>query len=793
MAGRTRYFKGTSMQRKIMIILGLFILNLFIPTAQAAGTGNFTAAEMSWIKSHPVVTYTTRNNWPLDYYAGNQHLGLSRSYLNNVEKQTGLKFVFLPEAKASATQPMMQSEVYEELLTPGEKKGWLFTSAWMNSIPMIVIANEKRGIRSFEDLGGKNVAISAASGYTEWLKRNHPEIHLIIKDNFLEALRAVDKNEGDAAIGTGLIALPILQRNFAGSMSITAQPPELATGIQMAVRDSYPELQSILNKSFANMSGKEVRQIYEEWVGVSKFGMPTVGVIWEHYQLPVLAFIILLLLLIGSLRITILSKRQAQRSEQQKGDFLAMMSHEIRTPMNAVIASLELLRKTAAPLKRQQYIDLAYSSSQNLLELLNSVLDHSKLSQKRLKLERNVFELSEMLEAFIESQHPAALHKGLQLKLVMSASLRARWIVADAHRLRQIVTNLCSNAIKFTHQGSVILEVTETLAEEGLSRLTFTVTDTGIGIPAGEQSRLFEAWEQMEGHSAQPHGGSGLGLFICNELVRLMQGEIHLASEVGKGTAVSFTISVEHYDGQPNRESTPEIALPHFLNQVSVLIVEDHPANQKLLKEQLEVMGCLCEIAGDGEKAVRLLEEENYYDLILLDCNLPGHDGYEVAKLIRQLEHVRQNDRTPIVAISALNTHKHFERCIQNGMDDVLTKPIRLEDLADVLRKWFKATEGVSTAPAPQEQVNQDVLAWLYQDAEEFRRASETKDLRYLIHYMHRMKGVALMYQLHRLADYCADCEMKLRSKDNAEAWPLTSWASEIENLIAACNKDDEG
>lgn len=771
------------MLRRNRVICLSFILFMAAPNALASFRESLTPTEKNWIKNHPVVTYTPKDNWPLEYHEGEKVFGLSRGFLDIVSRQTGLTFVYIPKKEASASQPMMLPAVYAKLLTEEEKKGWLYTSAWMNSIPMVITRNETSGFRNFDSLMGKKVAVSEGSGYSEWLKRNYPEIHLIVKDNILEAMRSVDKKESDAVLGTGMVVLPILQRSFSERMAITSQPPELAVGINMAVRDRYPELQSILNKSFASMPAADVERAYDTWVGIARLGTPGVGVIWEHYRLELLVFFILFILLVISLRITLLAKREAQSSEQRKGDFLAMMSHEIRTPMNAVIASLELLRQTALPHKRKQYIDLAYSSSQNLLELLNNVLDHSKLSQKRMKLERNIFELSEMLEAFCETQMPAATRKGLHLQLIISAYLQKQWVIADVHRLRQILSNLISNAIKFTHRGRIIIDVAEVLVNDRFNGLSFTITDTGIGMPVEAQTRLLNAWEQMEGQTQQ--GGSGLGLFICHELIKLMQGEIKIISDVGQGTTISFTVNVEKYEGQPSSDSSAEILLPDYKKRLSVLVIEDHPANQQLLKEQLDVMSCLYEIAGDGENALEILKEENYFDIILLDCNLPGRDGYEVVQIIRELEESQRHDRTPVVAISALNTEAHINKCMQSGMDDVLTKPIRLADLATVLRKWCKPSDTTIVTDSKTFYVNSDVLTWLFQDVLEFKNAAENNDVRYLIHYIHRIKGVALMYQLSELAEFTAECEIKLRSSNDIGQWPVDLWSTKIHSIIS--------
>jgi two-component system sensor histidine kinase EvgS len=229
--------------------------------------------------------------------------------------------------------------------------------------------------------------------------------------------------------------------------------------------------------------------------------------------------------------------------------------------------------------------------------------------------------------------------------------------------------------------------------------------------------------------------------------------------------------------------------------------VEDHPANQQVIAGQLDLMECTYDMSNGAEQAMQLLEEENYYDLILLDCNLPGRDGYQIALDIRAFELRHYRDRTPIIAISAMNTEAHFLRCRECGMDEVMTKPIRLRELAKTLAKHCpaaltQAQAGAAPSPssprqaAPAEEVAPRVdpaqlKSWLLQDADDFSRAADAKELRYLIHSIHRIKGVAQMYRLSELAEFSAGVEENLRSSDSVMAWPLAEWTTQLRAIIA--------
>ncbi|WP_343552845.1 ATP-binding protein [Pantoea sp.] len=754
----------------------MLILLVVLQVAKAEPIA-LTPAQQAWIKAHPGITYTVADRWPQDYRENGQPIGLSRTILDEISQRTGLHFKYVPPEEALLNPPMLNAAVSADLLPTQEKQRWLFTRSWMQTMPMLVGRKETVDIRSIDRLSGKRLGIAQSSEYEPWIRQHYPAIDLVDFTNVSDALRAVEEGKIDVVIGSGLIILPILQRFYAGDLAVTGQVPEMASGISMAINPANPELRDIINTAFTTINGVDAQNIFKRWVGIVDLGTPSIGVIIEHYRYQLLIFATLLILLLLALRSAVVARRRAQASEKSKSEFLAVMSHEIRTPMNAIIASLELLQQPAPAKKHQEYQALALSSSQDLLELLNSVLDHTKLTQQQIPLNIAPCDISTLLTAVCDSHRPSAERKDVQLILVIQPKLEHLWVEVDAHRLRQIINNLLSNAVKFTDSGSITMKA-DWQSEPGLpDALTIAVEDSGIGIALADQQRMFQAWQQAESRGGRIRSGSGLGLYLCRTLTKRMGGDLTLRSELGIGSTFTCILPLKqtHSDLQIE-EQRPLNALP---NGLSVLVVEDHPANQQVVAAQLTQLNCHYEMVATAEEALQLLEEENYYDAMLLDCNLPGKDGYWLAEQIRRFEMEQQRDRTPLVAISAISSLEHRQRCLSSGMDDVLVKPIRLAELAEKLGQYHAINE-----PQAPMLLSDEVKLWLQQDRDNFAGACEQRDTKHMIHFIHRIYGVAQMYQLDELAVCAGKIETHLRHAELPEKPMLTSWQSQLSLLI---------
>lgn len=740
-----------------------------------------TAQELAWIAANRTIPYMFVTSWPLDYQQGDEHIGLSREYLDHLEKKTGLRFVVSDGSRS----PMLISSVSPSLLSDKEKQRWRFTPNWSASNALIVSGNSSTNIRSLEKLKGRRVAVRADTFYESWLREYHPEINLLSVAHTLDVFDAVIDGRADVGLGSDLVIRPLFNRYYSHQLSIAGQIPEMAAGIAMGVTPEHPELLSILHKSLANISARDSQAIFERWVKELKLGSPTFGVIVSHYHWQIALFIALVCSLILALRRAVLMKRKAIASESRKTEFLAMMSHEIRTPMNALIAALELLRLPVSEKRRQGYIELAFSSSQSMLALLNDILDHSKLSQQSMALELSRFSLRALVDSVCEGQRPAAGQKGLLLESLIDEPWRSMWVETDALRLRQIINNLLSNAIKFTATGSVTLSIGGECFRDHTCMLSVAVKDTGIGIPARAQAKLFDAWTQVDNSLARRYDGSGLGLYICRELAVLMRGAISCRSKPGQGTTFTLRIPVRQC-AEVDATQDVHADLPRFVGGTSVLVVEDHPANQQMLGEQLRVLGCEVSLAEDGQSALNLLEEENYYDVILLDCNLPDQDGYSVAAAIRAREQVLSAPPVPIVAISAMNDTEHHLRCKTSGMDAVLSKPVCLSGLAQVLANWCRVDLTASALVPAQIQGGEQLENWLLQDMDGFSRAGERRDRAAMLHHIHRLRGVSAMYQLGELMTLAEKIEQALRAEQRQDDGDCLAWCEQLRQAVNA-------
>ena len=380
------------------------------------------------------------------------------------------------------------------------------------------------------------------------------------------------------------------------------------------------------------------------------------------------------------------SYKKLMKAAMAKSQFLANMSHEIRTPMNGVLGHAELLSEETLEEHQKKYVKSIILSGRSIMKILNDILDFSKIEAGKLSIDMHDFNVKEEMKSIFDLYMTSAQSKGLDFNINISDGL-PEWVYSDATRIRQIISNLVSNSLKFTDKGVVSISV-EKMKEDGERiEIRFSVQDSGIGIKIEDKEKLFEEFSQADLSTTRKYGGTGLGLAICQKLVKLLGSDLKVESEYGKGTTFFFDLKVKN--GTPVSQESKDKHLSTLLDakNLRLLLVEDIPLNQNIAKELLKRLGITADIANHGKEALDLIKNKPY-DVILMDCQMPVMDGYEATQEIRKLN---LNKQPIIIALTANALSGDRELCEAAGMNDYISKPFTKKKLRETLEKWAQS------------------------------------------------------------------------------------------------------
>ncbi|MFT4066006.1 ATP-binding protein [Paraburkholderia sp.] len=478
----------------------------------------------------------------------------------------------------------------------------------------------------------------------------------------------------------------------------------------------------------------------------------------------------------------------ADAANQAKSVFFAMMSHEIRTPLNAILGNLELMARLPLPEHQSDYLHSVTTSSKVLLAIINDILDFSKIESGQLNIEVIRFDLVEVIEQTCAIFAPVAGEKGLQFERMVDDGLAAHYL-GDPNRIRQIVANLFSNAIKFTAAGKVMIELYREDDTRDDSPIVIDVSDTGIGMTPEQQKGLFQTFSQADSSIARRYGGTGLGLSLCKRLTELMGGRIEIRSVPNEGSTFAVTLPLKadrsEATARPDQEPDVQLSVSGEVPTIEILVAEDNPANRALMTAQLGALGYRANVVNSGSAAVARFAERSY-DMVLTDLNMPGMDGYALAETLRL-----QGTGVPIVAITAHAGDDERRRCDKAGIDAVLIKPALLDEIDRTIRQLIDKAKtarrpavvwDVAQGPLP-EDVHSALAHSTHRSIAAVSSALQSGDRKVVMTHLHSLRGSFAVIHETELADMCRTMEELAR---NNEMIPISDMLKSFEILAEA-------
>ncbi|MCR3955305.1 MAG: transporter substrate-binding domain-containing protein [Gudongella sp.] len=716
--------------RKYQLIL-LFSLmicfTLSTPSDAKDSSIDFTEEEILFMDQHPEITVGVDPLFvPFEFIDDNNNYnGIAADYLLLIGEKTGLSFKVVEGLTWPETYDLAMSGQIDLLpavsRTIEREHHFLFTESYYRFKRVIVTRDDETEISGIEDLTGLSVAVQRNSSHHSYLI-SKPGINLSLYNSVEDALTAVANDTERVFVGNIATTNYIIRNTGLTGLRFTAFDTEDEQGLHMAIREDWPQLVSILNKSIESIDEEERMAIYNKWIGLEG------GI--DYARIARMA------LLIGLIVATVLgvsfywnfrlkreveerrkvqsdleeAKKVAEEANEFKSGFLARMSHEIRTPLNAITGMSYLLGKTGLTLTQEMYTDRISQASANVLSIVNDILDYSKIEAGRIELEEVSFSMDKVIQDVVNIVSYKIEDQGIGFRLSKDPRL-PNWYYGDPKRIEQVLLNLLNNAAKFTSNGEVALEMKMIAREDEIYHVAFTISDTGIGMTKEQVDNLFNPFVQADSTINRRFGGSGLGLSIVKNLVEMMGGKIQVYSSPGQGSTFVVDMSLK-VDMESEKGYLKAISGKQF-RDIKTLILEKSGANMNLIDSYLSAFGMHCELTSSPSSAVRMLEEPDgkfskAYDLLILDYDTP-EDPLDFVRSLRANDRISKMPK--VMILLPMMREDLMDSIKEEGIDIGIGKPIIPSILLNGILEIFRL-KPITEAKSYEEGLGKDAGKW---------------------------------------------------------------------------------